>query len=154
MSIQDPALDLATTKIVKFEGFSAAPYQDGGGIWTIGYGSTHCPDGTPVTENTPAITADEAFTWMRDTVEPLMVKVSHIVPFDITDNQLAALTSLAYNIGFYAFSCSTLLQLLNHGDLVGAAQQFLVWDKIHNVASKGLLNRRTEEKALFETVEV
>ena len=38
-----------------------APYKDSKGIWTIGYGSTRLKDGSPVTENTPPITTEEAY---------------------------------------------------------------------------------------------
>ena len=50
---------------------------------------------------------------------------------------------------------STLLRLLNQGDVQGAAAQFLVWDKIRIdgqlVEDQGLLNRRKAEKTLFLT---
>ena len=41
------------------------PYQDGNGIWTIGYGSTCLKDGRPVTPNTPHITNEEAYELAR-----------------------------------------------------------------------------------------
>lgn len=74
---------------------------------------------------------------------------------EINDNQLVALGSLVFNIGTGAFASSTLLALLNKGDLNGAAAQFLVWDKVHIdgklEVSDGLLKRRTAEHDLFLT---
>jgi GH24 family phage-related lysozyme (muramidase) len=48
----------STDKIIdhikSFEGFSATPYKDGRGIWTIGYGTTTI-NGYKVTKDTPAV---------------------------------------------------------------------------------------------------
>ena len=43
--------------IKEFESFSAKPYLDAHGIPTIGWGATSYEDGTAVTMNDPAITA-------------------------------------------------------------------------------------------------
>jgi lysozyme len=47
----------------------------------------------------------------------------------LTQNQFDALVSLVFNIGGGAFRKSTLLKKLNAGDIQGAADQFLVWNK-------------------------
>ena len=60
--------------------------------------------------------------------------------------------SLAFNIGEGAFARSTLVNKLNAGDKKGAAEQFLVWKNAGGRVSQGLLNRRQEEKAMFEVV--
>ena len=67
----------------------------------------------------------------------------------LNDNQLAACTSLAYNIGLAAFRGSTLLRKLNDGDYQGAADQFPVWNKAGGRVVQGLVNRRAAERDLF-----
>ena len=71
------------------------------------------------------------------------------VQTNLTSDQLAALTSLVYNIGIAAFKGSTLLKKLNAGDLDGAAEEFARWDKVKGVTLTGLKNRRAKEKAIF-----
>ena len=57
--------------------------------------------------------------------------------------------SLTFNIGTIAFKNSTLLKKLNAGDRVGAADQFLVWNKAGGKVLQGLVNRRQAERAQF-----
>jgi GH24 family phage-related lysozyme (muramidase) len=74
--------------------------------------------------------------------------------------QLAALLSLAYNVGVGArdgtkgdLADSTLIEKLNAGDAAGAADEFLRWNKarIGGVLKPlpGLTRRRVSERALF-----
>jgi len=80
------------------------------------------------------------------------VNIAVAVP--LTDSQNAALVSLAYNIGATAFANSTLVKKLNLGDYEGAADQFLVWNKVRDennvlVVSAGLVKRRKREQEIF-----
>lgn len=70
----------------------------------------------------------------------------------VTENQFSAIVSLAYNCGAQAIANSTLIKKLNAGDVSGAANEFLRWDKIKGVASAGLARRRWAEKELFSIV--
>lgn len=49
--------------IAKFEGLRLRAYQDTGGIWTIGYGSTKDPFTGLSVKQGDAITKDTALTW-------------------------------------------------------------------------------------------
>jgi hypothetical protein len=73
------------------------------------------------------------------------------VPLD--DGQFAALVSFAFNCGSGNLGGSTLLRQLNEGDYVGAADQFLRWNKARRngalVELPGLTRRRRAERALF-----
>lgn len=70
-----------------------------------------------------------------------------------------ALTSFCYNVGVGNFTNSTLLRLLNKGDKLGAAMEFLKWCKAKDpktglmITLKGLERRRKSEKYFFETGE-
>ena len=63
--------------------------------------------------------------------------------------------SLTYNIGTGAFSTSTVLRKVNSGDIAGAADAFLLWDKGtvdgQLVVIPGLLKRRQAERTVFLT---
>lgn len=77
--------------------------------------------------------------------------VEDLVKVAVSVNQFSALVSFAYNIGLNALSGSTLLKKLNAGDIIGAADQFLRWNKAGGKELKGLTDRRHAERDLFLT---
>lgn len=146
----DPAVDIAVPLIAEFEGFSTAPYQDIADVWTIGYGFTALPDGRRVTADTAPINQDEGRYRLRALVANVVAQVRAMVEASITDNQAAALASLAYNIGTGALRNSTLLRNLNQGNYAVASGQFMAWTYAGGHTSPGLFKRRVEERALFD----
>ena len=94
-------------------------------------------------------TVEQAYEQCAIDVEDTEQAVNKLVKVQLTQNQYNALVSLAYNIGTYAFSKSTLLRKLNVGDYEGAAEQFLRWCYDNGKKVQGLLNRRVLEKELF-----
>jgi lysozyme len=149
---QRSALDLASSLICSFEGFQSDPYTDSAGIWTIGYGSIYW-NGEPVTEHTLPVTQTQAMAAMEAELAPIMSKINKFVHVSVTDYQLAALCSLTYNIGIYAFAWSTLLRKLNECNYAGARAQFMVWNKatVNGVLIevRGLTARRIREADVF-----
>jgi lysozyme len=119
-------------------------YKDTAGLWTIGWGHLIKPG-----ESYVKITKQEANAiFLRDLIAFENAVVDGVkVP--IGQNQYDALVSIAFNIGVGAFLRSTLLKKLNRGDYLGAADQFLVWNKSGGKLTKGLENRRKRERALF-----
>ena len=71
------------------------------------------------------------------------------VKLQLNDNQFSALVSFSYNVGAYSLFESTLLKLLNQGELQEAADQFPLWDKAGGQSLRGLARRRRAERALF-----
>lgn len=138
--------------IAKFEGLKLTAYPDTGGIWTIGYGSTRNPfSGFKVKEG-DKITKETALEWLKKDIEKRQIAIKKLIKVPISPNKLAAITSLAYNIGLDAFQRSTLLRLLNEkAPVIDIANQFLVWNKVNRVEVKGLTNRRKLERELFLT---
>lgn len=132
------------------EGYREAAYPDEGGVWTIGYGTTWI-NGRKVTRH-DVCDRQLAEIWLLNDLEATEDFVSDIVKIGLKQNQFNALVSLAYNIGFTAFSTSTLLRTLNKGQLV-YGDLFFRWCKItikgKKVTSNGLLNRRKLEYELF-----
>jgi lysozyme len=76
--------------------------------------------------------------------------VDALVLVDLSAPQMAALASLAYNIGINAFRASTLLRKLNAGDTSGAAREFDKWTRGGGRVLPGLVKRRADERRLFE----
>jgi lysozyme len=132
------------------EGFRAKPYADSGGKMTVGYGHLIVP-GDGVGGNDDVITASKATELLSNDVSRTVGGVNNGVTSTITQNQFDALVIFAYNVGISAFSKSTLLRLLNAGDVAGAAEQFLRWDKVNGVSVSGLHKRRLAEQKLFLT---
>ncbi|MBV4465880.1 lysozyme [Pseudomonas sp. SWRI79] len=137
------------------EGCKLSAYQDGAGIWTIGYGTTGKVDGQPIGRG---LVIDEncAERLLRTSLLTFEKDVNRLIKLDgLTQNQYDALVSLIYNIGTTNFSQSTLLRELNMGNVMRAAEQFLVWCKLtdaktkQKITSAGLLNRRRLERELF-----
>lgn len=139
-----------TDLIARFEGLELKAYKDLGGVWTIGYGSTFNPFTNRKVQEGDIITKDEALRWLNEHIKYFRNNVTKLIKVPQSQNQISALTSLAYNIGIGAFQRSTLLRLLNNGaPAVQVADQFLRWNRIKGQISKGLTNRRKLEKNLY-----
>ena len=69
-------------------------------------------------------------------------------PDAIPDKSYIAFVSLAYNIGTGAFCRSTVVRLANSGDIKGACQAILRFNRAGGRVVQGLVNRRTAEQAL------
>ena len=140
--------------IKKWEGLKLKAYLCSAGVPTLGYGTIKKPDGTKI-QLGMICTEDEAEEWLKYEIEEKSKSIMKLIKIPLTDNHLAAIISLTYNIGEGAFAKSTLLKKLNAGDMQGAADQFLVWNKVKDpktgkfVAVKGLTNRREDERNLF-----
>ena len=147
--MMDAALPIAVAFIAAREGFRSEPYRDQGGTWTIGYGFTVTEDGQHVTADTPPITQEAAYARLEVLVGRVLTLVRGMVEVPISNNQAAALTSFAYNLGTNSVRTSTLLRLLNQGELMNAAQQFGAWVYCASKVDQGLVNRRMLEEALF-----
>ncbi len=130
--------------IRQHEGCKLTAYADTGGVFTCGWGATG-PDIHPGTTWTQA----QADARLEQDVERFERAVDELVKVPITDNQRAALTSFAFNLGAHALAGSTLLRKLNAGDMVGAAAEFQKWDRAGGKEVPGLLKRRQEESAIF-----
>lgn len=136
--------------IKKFEGLELTAYPDTGNIWTIGFGSTINKDTGQVIKQGDKIDLATAERWLKMDVAERQKRIKALIKVPITANMLAAMTSLAYNIGTGAFGSSTLLRLLNSGaDKKLVADQFLRWNKVQGKEVKGLTNRRKLERELF-----
>ncbi len=137
-------------KLIKeAEGFRAKAYQDTGGIWTVGYGTTRI-DGRPVNK-TDVVDEGKATTLLKTDVASACEAVKRLVTVPINQNQFDALVDFVYNLGAGSLQKSTLLKKLNQKDYVGASNEFPKWVFDNGVVVKGLVIRRGKDKFLFNT---
>lgn len=135
--------------IKQFESFRAAPYLCSAGVPTIGYGTTVYPNGIKVKLSDQKITQQLAESFLQHHVNAIEKDILSLIKVPLKQNQFDALVSFSYNVGVGAFRDSTLLKLLNAGDIDGASKQFERWNKAGGKVSNGLTRRRNAEKALF-----
>lgn len=128
-----------------FEQCRLKAYQDSGGVWTVGWGTT----GANIGANT-VWTQDQC----DDAFEMDMQKFSDGVTIllgmcSVNQNQFDALVSFDYNTG--ALGQSHLLIYTRAGQFAQAAAEFPKWDHVHSIELPGLKRRRLAEQILFES---
>ncbi len=141
------AIAHAVIIVKKWEGCKLEAYPDpatGGAPWTIGYGATG-----PGIARGLKWSQKQAEDRLALDLDRFMAGVKSVLRHKVNDRQLAAMTSLAYNIGVGAFKGSTLLRKFNAGDIEGAANEFPRWNKANGKVMRGLTNRRLDEQKLF-----
>ena len=142
-----PQTNAAGLALIKsFEGCELTAYQDVAGIWTIGWGHTPSHSGQTVTQ----AQADALLVADLHVAENV---VNASVSRSCSPNQFAAMVSFEFNTG--SLTQSSVLRLFNAGDIPGAADAFLLWNKAtvggELVPVAGLTRRRGAERALFLT---
>ena len=145
------------TLIKHFEGCKLAAYRCPAGVLTIGWGHT----GKDVKPGM-VITQKQADDLLRQDVAAIAVDVRKLLKVRVTQRQFDALVSFAFNVGpdtdgdgiAEGLGDSTLLKLLNAGNVFGAADQFLKWVNGGGKKLPGLVKRRVAERALFMGADV
>lgn len=126
------------------EGEVLTAYKDSVGIWTIGVGITTASGlikvtpGLTITAATSDALFSEAVKAYAKPVDALGVKLEQ--------HQFDALVSLCFNIGQGGFSGSTVVRRLKAGDISGAAEAILMWNK-----PSAIISRRQGEYDQFRT---
>ena len=137
--------------LAELEGLELQAYKCSAGVWTIGLGNTFYENGSKVKRG-DTITKDQAYSLFSFTSVLFSNFINDNVKVKINQNQFNALFCFTYNVGMSAFKNSTLLRILNVNSNDGnIAKQFLRWNKIAGVESKGLTNRRIKESSLYFT---
>lgn len=140
------ALALTAPLIERVEGVHYKPYLDIAGIPTVCAGITG-----------PDVIAGKSYT--QSECDQLLFKhvaiakaeVDKRVTYKIPDSMRAAMYSFTFNAGTGAFRSSTMLRLINAGNLKQACEQLWSWTYFTNPKtgkkekSRGLKNRRAVE---------
>lgn len=126
--------------IAGYEGYSSVAYVPvAGDVPTIGWGTT-----TGVKKG-DTIQPTQALQRLYRDAETAKAGISKCVKVPLSQGELDAYLSLAYNIGPSAFCKSTLVKKLNRGDYVGACGEIKRWCYFKNKKHPGLVNRREDE---------
>ncbi|MGH6829069.1 MAG: lysozyme [Rhizomicrobium sp.] len=140
----DLTSDTAATLVRRFEGCRLAAYQDGRGIWTIGWGHSG-PDVTMGGEWTQA----QADTQLAADLLTAEDALARLVTVPLAEGQAGALVSMIFNLGPNALAGSKLILSVNARDWIDAAHQMIRWDHQDGAESTGLLIRRLAEATAF-----
>jgi lysozyme len=127
--------------VAHWEGKRNEPYRDVAGIMTVCYGETRVPMRSYSDAECDEILADG----INDFARAVLVRNPELRGHP---NQLAAATSLSYNIGNAAYSRSTVAKLFSAGRWREACDGFLAWRFAGGRPVQGLLNRRMAEREL------
>lgn len=142
---RNSALAAAAVALVGgFEGLRNYAYRDPVGIPTLCFGETRGVKmgDFKTTAECKAMLADrlvEFETGMRK---------CFVYPDKIPDGAYTAFLSASYNIGTAAFCKSSMARRANQGDLKGACDALLMWDKAAGIRLPGLTKRRQKEREL------
>ena len=139
MKISQKGIEL----LKQLEGVRLYAYLDVVGVPTIGYGHTKN------VEMDDVITLERAEALLREDLNEAELCVERQVYYGLAPHQFDALVSLVFNIGVNAFRRSTLLKKLDKMDILGAADEFLRWNKAGGKVNKGLTKRRKMERDIF-----
>jgi lysozyme len=145
MSLQS-SLSISVPFIQARERFSPAAYWDANG-YAIGYGNHYYLDGSYVRAG-DTISQSDALLLLQATAQGFGQKVLSEITAPLTDNQLAALTSLAYNCGSIP---PVLRGMINAGASADKIAQQIQVTCItsEGVVSEDLIDRRALEADLY-----
>lgn len=138
--------------IAHFEGLRSNLYNDPVGHCTIGCGHLvhHGPiNGSEPEEFRRGITRERALELLQDDASTAAHEIARSVKVRLSQSQVDALISFAFNVGNGAFRDSTLLRLLNQGDYHSVPAQLNRWTKASGKTLPGLVRRRKAEGELF-----
>ena len=129
--------------ITKYEGLRLESYDDGTGVWTIGYGTTrNIRPGMKITK-------EQAYNFLMHDIRIIEAELNKLIYVQLRQNEFDALVSLVYNIGINAFKHSTMLKYIENSNFDKAANEFERWVYADGRKLQGLVNRRAAEKELF-----
>lgn len=138
------ALVLAVPLIAKWEGKRNDPYLDIVSVPTVCYGETR----VPMRRYSDA----ECTAMLQEAVKGFAEPVARCTPMIANrPYQLAAATSLAYNIGIGAYCRSTADRRFDAGDFKGGCKALTNWKMAGGRVVQGLVNRRADEYRLCVT---
>jgi lysozyme len=138
--------------IAHFEGFRPKLYNDPVGHCTIGCG--HLVHHGPINGSEPAefkrgITLERALELLQDDASTAADEIARSVKVRLSQPQVDALISFAFNVGNGNFRDSTLLKMLNQSNYDSVPAQLNRWTKASGKTLPGLVTRRKAEGELF-----
>lgn len=125
------------------EGRVLKTYRDIGGVLT------YCDGATENAQAGRAYTPAECDAQLDRDLERHAAGIAKCVPMDrLTDGQKVAFVDAAFNIGVPAFCGSSMARKAKSGDMVGACDALLLWNRVGGREVAGLTKRRQREREL------
>jgi len=142
------------------EGVRQKPYRDSVYLWTVGVGHLMYDSQArlPVDQrmavqllpqDNRTLSMEEVDAILRADLAKFERGVATFCPVPLTQGNFDGLVSFAFNVGLGTLQRSTLRQKVLRGDMEGAADEFLKYNKAGGKVLKGLVTRRNDERALF-----
>jgi lysozyme len=116
-----------------------------GGLWLIGYGHLMLDGEKDV------ITEEEAEHFLREDLKWCEGAIERYVTVPVTLNEFSAIVAFCYNVGSGKTRGSSIVKKVNVDDRPGAANAFLLWNRMNGVVMQALAKRRARERTLFLT---
>lgn len=131
----------AVALVGAWEGLRLVAYRDVVGVPTVCFGETR---GVKMGDR---YTAEQCREMLGDALAEFETGMRRCLtaPDAIPPKPYVTFLSLSYNIGTGAFCRSTLVRKANQGDIRGACDEILKWNRAGGRVLKGLTNRRKEE---------
>lgn len=127
------------TEIQRYELFVNHPYQDEGGVWTIGFGHTK-----GVNQSSRNITREQGIKLLYEDLDPVQDYINE--NFELNQNQFDALCSLLFNVGVNALIGTRLYNRLKEDpDDRHVAYEWIEFCLVDGRFSRGLIKRRCKE---------
>lgn len=143
-----------TPLVARWEGKRNTAYLDIVGVPTICYGHTRTITAEDVSagvtwtdEQCEELLRDELFEYWEETRKGF---TEATVTTRLTPERDAAYASLSFNVGWGGVRGSTATRRLNAGDILGGCEALTWYNKAGGMRVRGLVLRRTEERALCE----
>ncbi len=116
-----------------------------GGYWQIGYGHLMLEgEKDEITEAEAEAFLAADLVWCESAIE-------RYVAVPITLNEFSAMVAFCYNVGSGKTRGSSIVKKINIDDRPGAANAFLLWNRMNGVVMQALAKRRARERTLFLT---
>ena len=159
MDETESPIDLAAKVIRAYESFEPEAYfateiEEQQGKYTVGYGNTFLPDGSPVPKGMK-VDQKKAEELMRGELKRIQKQIDKIVEVPLTARQEAVLLSLAYNSGVPFVKGTKFLKKLNTEGIEAARKELWDWNGQYDPKTgkfkkyRGLTERRVTEEALL-----
>ena len=116
-----------------------------GGLWLIGYGHLMLEgEDDVITEEVADAFLKEDLHWCEESIE-------RYVQVPVTLNEFSAMVAFCYNVGSGKTRGSSIVKRVNKEDRPGAANAFLLWNRMNGIVMQALAKRRARERTLFLT---
>ncbi|GAB5431203.1 MAG: hypothetical protein EpisKO_05730 [Epibacterium sp.] len=132
----------AAPMVAQFEGLRTQAYKDVVGIWTVCFGETKGVG--PGDEYTVA----ECEAMLDEELRAYAVELGKCLKAPLPEGAAVAFLSWSYNVGTGAACRSTAVRKANAGDLFGACDELLRWNRAGGRVVRGLVIRREKEHSL------